>query len=83
MLAMGKMNPESTNVGRSEMSNPMRNASACESTSVDTSSPVPRAPMRKRETANSSRSHEPRTGRSKSSMDAVMIRNAEASEMKK
>ena len=51
MLAIGKMKPDRMNVGSSEISRPIRKASACESTSVDTSSPVPRAPTRKSATA--------------------------------
>ena len=73
MFGIGKMKPDSRNVGRNARIRTTWNANSCDSATVETSSPVPSAPSRNSVVAARSDPHEPRIGSSNSHIAATMI----------
>ena len=83
MLLIGKMKPERISVGSSEISSAIWNATCWLSATVEINRPVASAPIRNSDSASSSASQLPRIGSPNSTIEARMIRAADASEMKK
>src|SRR6185503_16300586 len=83
MLLIGKMKPESISVGRNDVRSAIWNATCCDSAIVEISTPNASAPTRKSDTQAMSAVHEPRTGRSNSTIDTATTPSDEASEITK
>src|SRR6185503_3254176 len=78
MLEIGKMKPESMNVGRKAISMDIWNATCCVGATVDTSRPVPSAPARNRKITRLKVNQSPRIGRPNSPIAAITTSSADA-----
>src|SRR5919197_5404400 len=83
MLEIGKMNPDSINVGRNDDSKAAWKATCCVSANVEITSPVPSAPTMNSDNASRSENQFPRMGNWNRTIAASTISAADASEIRK